>query len=182
MLEIGAGIGTAGISLSLLGHKVVVSDREPALLQTMQDNIDLNGCQRVCKVLNLDWSRGVKSAQTRKLLARQNFGCLIGADVIYSPEMSDLIIRLLPVSCMMREIRRARRYTRRGIAKSRQTGSKNMKTYKYNTQRVTPAQEARARARARARAHTHTHTHTPGCSSSRWPRFVRESHQTSAWG
>ena len=105
ILEIGAGIGAAGISLSLLGHKVVVSDCEPALLQTMKDNIDLNGCQRMCKVLNLDWSKGVESAQTRKLLARQNFGCIIGADVIYSPEMSDLIIRLLPVSCVMHQIR-----------------------------------------------------------------------------
>ena len=148
MLEIGAGIGIAGISLSLLGHKVVVSDREPALLQTMQDNIDLNGCQHVCKVLNLDWSKGVESAQTRKLLARQNFGCLIGADVIYSPEMSDLIIRLLPVSCVMRGIRRAKGYCMRTIAESRQTDSKNMKSYKCNTQRVT-----------RARTHTHTHTH-----------------------
>ena len=123
MLEIGAGIGTAGISLSLLGHKVVVSDREPALLQTMQDNIDLNGCQRMCKVLHLDWAKGVESARTRKLLARQNFGCLIGADVIYSPEMSDLIIRLLPVSFDASD-QRDKGYTRSGIAESRQIDSK----------------------------------------------------------
>jgi predicted nicotinamide N-methyase len=97
MLEIGAGLGTVGISLALLGHQVVVSDREPALLQTMQDNIDANACQRTCKVLNLDWAKGAESPKMRTLLSRQNFGCLIGADVIYSPEMCDLIVRLLPI-------------------------------------------------------------------------------------
>jgi len=31
------------------------------------------------------------------MLQRQGFGTMIGADVIYSPEMCDLIIKLLPV-------------------------------------------------------------------------------------
>jgi hypothetical protein len=47
-----------GIALGRLGHKVVLSDREPVLLDTMRANIQDNGVHDNCKARNLPNSSG----------------------------------------------------------------------------------------------------------------------------
>eukprot|EP00960_Hanusia_phi_P041875 755185-Hanusia_phi.AAC.1 len=95
ILELGAGLGVVGIALAKQGHRVVVSDREPALLARMQENVEVNKVEKTCKVLNLDWAEVAKPRMS-KLLRAQAFSSVIAADIIYEEEMADLIIGVLP--------------------------------------------------------------------------------------
>ncbi|EKX31785.1 hypothetical protein GUITHDRAFT_149075 [Guillardia theta CCMP2712] len=95
ILELGAGLGVVGIALAKQGHKVVVSDREPALLARMQENVEVNQVERTCKVLDLDWAE-VAKPRVSKLLKAQGFSSVVAADIIYEEEMADLILGVLP--------------------------------------------------------------------------------------
>jgi len=94
MLEVGAGLGLAGMSLAKLGHKVVLSDREPLLLDRLQDSINHNQVQEFCRVINLDW-KDVGVSKMRRLLRTQKFSTVIGADVVYSEDQADMLVNVL---------------------------------------------------------------------------------------
>mmetsp|Transcript_25908 Transcript_25908/g.72300 ORF Transcript_25908/g.72300 Transcript_25908/m.72300 type:complete len:412 (-) Transcript_25908:102-1337(-) len=94
ILEIGAGIGLVGVAVAKLGMKVVVSDREPALLQRMRENVEAEGVEDMCKVLPLDWSKAGDPKQKR-ILAAQRFSAVIGADVVYEEEHTELVAHVL---------------------------------------------------------------------------------------
>jgi len=95
VLEVGAGLGLAGIVLAKLGRKVVLSDREPVLLDRLQENIGTNGVGENCRVLALDWAMAGR-VKMRRLLQAQRFSAVIGADVIYCEPSADLMVRMLP--------------------------------------------------------------------------------------
>eukprot|EP00747_Dinoflagellata_sp_TGD_P123836 gnl/TRDRNA2_/TRDRNA2_173888_c0_seq1.p1 gnl/TRDRNA2_/TRDRNA2_173888_c0~~gnl/TRDRNA2_/TRDRNA2_173888_c0_seq1.p1 ORF type:complete len:334 (-),score=22.66 gnl/TRDRNA2_/TRDRNA2_173888_c0_seq1:5-979(-) len=85
ILEIGAGVGLAGISIAKLGYEVVLSDREPTLLDRIRENIEANSVQNQCRVLDLDWA-AAGQPKMRRLLHAQKFSAVIGADLIYESE------------------------------------------------------------------------------------------------
>lgn len=100
LLEIGAGVGFVGIGLGKLGKRVVMSDREPTLLDRMRDNIEANEVEAQCKVLNLDWAK-VGEPKMQRLLGAQNFAAVIGADLVYEGEpqvrlVADVLRHALP--------------------------------------------------------------------------------------
>ena len=45
MLELGAGLGAAGLLLARSGRRVVLSEREPALLRALETAVAANGLQ-----------------------------------------------------------------------------------------------------------------------------------------
>lgn len=85
-LEIGAGTGFAGIALAKTGVRTVLSEREPALLQLLHDNISKNEVEKQCRVLDLDWNALEQPGKMRRLLRAQRFGLVMGADVVYEGE------------------------------------------------------------------------------------------------
>jgi len=92
-LELGSGIGLAGIALAKLGHKVVLSDREPVLLDSLREHVKLNEVQDRCRVLELDWA--AVRAKSR-LLRAQHFSLVIGADLVYEGrEQAQLLAEVL---------------------------------------------------------------------------------------
>jgi predicted nicotinamide N-methyase len=94
VLELGSGLGLAGLTLAKLGHKVVLSDREPVILEKLQEHIEVNCTQDKCRVLNLDWAQAGE-ARLRRILKAQNFSAVMGADVIYSEDQVHLVVPLL---------------------------------------------------------------------------------------
>jgi len=82
ILELGAGIGLAGLAAARLGRRVVMSDREPVLLDALQENIRLNGLEEQCRTLPLDWAAVGRPGLSAKL-RRQKFSAVVGADLIY---------------------------------------------------------------------------------------------------
>eukprot|EP00933_Yihiella_yeosuensis_P063638 TRINITY_DN66852_c0_g1_i1.p1 TRINITY_DN66852_c0_g1~~TRINITY_DN66852_c0_g1_i1.p1 ORF type:complete len:447 (+),score=82.33 TRINITY_DN66852_c0_g1_i1:99-1439(+) len=94
VLELGAGLGLSGIALAKLGHEVVLSDREPALLERMRENIEANCVQKSCKVLDLDWAKAGEP-KMRRMLAAQRFSAVIGSDLIYEDWQAELVVNVL---------------------------------------------------------------------------------------
>lgn len=92
VLEVGAGLGLAGIMLAKMGYRVILSDREPVLLDRIQENIVENKVETGCRVLNFDWA---KVPKMRRLLRAQRFSAVIGADVVYTEVGADLLVGVL---------------------------------------------------------------------------------------
>jgi len=93
VLEVGSGIGLVGIALAQLGYKVVLSDREPVLLDNLRESIKFNKVQDRCRVLELDWA--AVRAKSR-LLRAQHFSLVIGADLVYEGrEQAQLLAEVL---------------------------------------------------------------------------------------
>mmetsp|Transcript_71710 Transcript_71710/g.173708 ORF Transcript_71710/g.173708 Transcript_71710/m.173708 type:complete len:408 (-) Transcript_71710:253-1476(-) len=92
VLEVGAGLGLAGIMLAKIGYKVVLSDREPVLLDRLRENVEENKAEASCRVLNFDWA---KAPKMHRLLRAQRFSAVIGADVVYTEVGADLLVDVL---------------------------------------------------------------------------------------
>lgn len=94
VLEIGAGLGFPGIALAKLGHSVHVSDREPVLLDMLEENIASNGVGGNCSVLPLAWeSVGEPAVQLQ--LKEKRFDVVIGADLVYEEAHCAPLVRVL---------------------------------------------------------------------------------------
>jgi len=94
VLELGAGLGLAGISLAKLGQRVVLIEREPVLLDRLKENVTLNCVENKCRVLSLDWAQ-VGEPKMRRLLQAQKFSAVIGSDVVYEECHTDLLVNVL---------------------------------------------------------------------------------------
>lgn len=92
LLEVGAGLGLTGITLAKMGYRVVLSDREPVLLDRLQENVEQNNVQAGCRVLNFDWA---KAPKMHRLLRAQRFSAVVGADVVYTEVATDLLVGVL---------------------------------------------------------------------------------------
>jgi len=94
VLELGAGLGFAGLALAKLGHSVVLSDQEPVILDVLESNVVRNRVDDRCEVLPLAWG-SVLEAGTRQLLDSKHFDVVMGADVIYELAACDQMVNVL---------------------------------------------------------------------------------------
>jgi len=97
VLELGAGVGLSGVVLAKLGRKVVLSDREPALLEALEENVRINQVEDRCRVLRLDWA-DVRKPNVRKFLKRQRISAVIGSDLAYEKCHAQLLVGVLTCS------------------------------------------------------------------------------------
>lgn len=88
VLEIGAGLGLAGIAMALAGHRVIVTDYDESALEFVQTSAALNNAS-LEDVRILDWRKPPD----------QRFSLIIGADVGYEAKdhkpVADLLVRCL---------------------------------------------------------------------------------------
>jgi len=80
--------------MARLGCKVALSDREPALLEALHENVRGNAVGDRCRVLRLDWAE-VGKPKVGQLLRRQRFTAVIGSDLAYEPGHADLVVNVL---------------------------------------------------------------------------------------
>mmetsp|Transcript_41381 Transcript_41381/g.89701 ORF Transcript_41381/g.89701 Transcript_41381/m.89701 type:complete len:302 (-) Transcript_41381:6-911(-) len=79
VLELGSGLGTAGLVAATLGAaEVVLSDRSGPVLESLQGNMHLNPDSRCLQCIPLDWS----SVQERGGEVK-DFDTVIGSDILY---------------------------------------------------------------------------------------------------
>lgn len=90
VLEVGAGLGLVGLGVaaSLRGRAdVLLTDHDPAAVQALGAQIELNGLTNVAAA-ELDW--GSPGA-----LAGERFDVVIGCDVVYEARSHELLLALL---------------------------------------------------------------------------------------
>jgi predicted nicotinamide N-methyase len=92
VLELGAGLGLAGMVAAKLGAaSVVLTDSVPALSAAQQENVAQNGLDAVVRVAQLDWDEAAPCTQCHEA------ECVIGSDVVYGNEHADALPRVLAV-------------------------------------------------------------------------------------
>lgn len=84
-LEIGCGLGLAGIAAAMAGAKVLLTDVNPHAVTFARHNARRNGCADA-GVMRLSWL--FPSLEGR-------FDVILGSDVIYDPDHFDPIARLI---------------------------------------------------------------------------------------
>lgn len=85
ILEIGGGIGVAGIYAAMCGHKVTITDINEDALLFARANVLLNGVTRA-QVKKLDWN---------ETNLREPYDVIVGAEVIYDRESYSLLVDFL---------------------------------------------------------------------------------------
>lgn len=88
VLEIGCGVGLAGIVAAGLGGNVVQTDHEPAVLALAAANAEQNGITGISQRL-ADW---------RAWPLSERFDLVLGADVLYEAAMHDAVARVIDAS------------------------------------------------------------------------------------
>ena len=90
VLELGAGLGVAGLVAAKLGAaSVVLTDSVPALSAAQLDNVAQNGLDAVVRVAHLDWDDVELCTQCHEA------ECIIGSDVVYGNEHADALPHVL---------------------------------------------------------------------------------------
>jgi len=88
ILELGSGIGLGGVCIDKLHEgrdddwKVVLTDRDEAVLQILQVHLRLNRCQRRTTCDKLSWGSDLSEFANR----HGRFDFIMGADVVYEEE------------------------------------------------------------------------------------------------
>ena len=83
-IEIGCGLGLAGVAALMAGLQVVFTDYSPAALALASHNAHLNGFDRF-ETKYLDWQDP----------ARESFDLVLGADVLYESRCLSDVLRVL---------------------------------------------------------------------------------------
>lgn len=73
ILELGSGLGVAGISAAVMGHTITLTEHNPDALKFLMANASLNGCDRIT-IRHLDWLRPELEGR---------FNLIIGSDIVY---------------------------------------------------------------------------------------------------
>lgn len=84
LLEIGAGVGTAGIVAAALGHDVTITEYNQDALHFIRANAEINGCPQA-RIRHLDWNRPDLD---------QRFDLIIGSEVTYKAEYIPVLASL----------------------------------------------------------------------------------------
>lgn len=84
-IEIGCGLGLAGIVALSLGMRVTFADYDPCALKFAADNARLNG-YREFRTLEIDWRRPLENLR---------FPLVIGSDLIYEKRLVDPLVAFL---------------------------------------------------------------------------------------
>jgi predicted nicotinamide N-methyase len=85
ILEIGAGMGIAGIYAALCGHRVTITDIHEDALLFARANTLLNGIPHT-PVMKLDWANAVVDSP---------YDVIIGSEVVYERENYPVLVRFL---------------------------------------------------------------------------------------
>ena len=75
-LELGAGVGVAGMLVAKLGSEVTLTDGHPGVVSRLRANVALNGLDRLASVALLDWDVPVNDGQRYRLV--------LGADLAFA--------------------------------------------------------------------------------------------------
>ena len=86
-LELGAGLGVAGMVLARMGARVTLTDYHPIVLSRLRANVSLNGLEAATSVERLDWGTSRPGAD------RSRFRLLIGADLAFAERSAALLAR-----------------------------------------------------------------------------------------
>lgn len=81
ILELGAGLGVAGITAAAFGHRVTITEHDSHALEFLKANALLNHCPEAV-ICPLDWAR-------RELEGR--FDLIIGSEIVYSHQIIDML-------------------------------------------------------------------------------------------
>ena len=81
ILELGSGLGVAGISAAALGHTVTLTEYNQDALNFLHANAHLNGCDHVA-IRHLDWFRPELQGC---------FDLIIGSEIIYQEKAVDAL-------------------------------------------------------------------------------------------
>jgi len=85
VLEIGAGMGVAGLFLGAYGHKVTITDYDEDALELLRINAELNGLTDNVSISRLDW-------HNPDLKGKYDIIC--GSELVYSETSIEPIINL----------------------------------------------------------------------------------------
>jgi predicted nicotinamide N-methyase len=81
ILELGAGLGVAGITAAAFGHHVTITEHDPHALEFLKANALLNNCPHAV-IRPLDWDRRELEGQ---------FDVIIGSEIVYSDQIIDML-------------------------------------------------------------------------------------------
>ncbi len=84
VLEIGCGLGVAGVVAAAFGHRVTLSERDPHALRFAKAIAQLNDCAPA-GFLAMDWEHPP---------LRQRFDLIVGSEVIYREEIVPAVVNL----------------------------------------------------------------------------------------
>ncbi|KAI7839127.1 hypothetical protein COHA_007130 [Chlorella ohadii] len=112
VVELGAGMGLVGLLCAALGAQhVLLTDYEPQVLAHLDKNAALNGLQKRCASLRLDWRQPAASLAQQQ---QGNWHRIVAADVLYAsavvqPLIATLRLLLHPegVTLIGHQVRRA---------------------------------------------------------------------------
>lgn len=95
ILELGSGTGLTGITISLLGYDIILTDLKE-IVPNLKINVDLNKCN--AKVDVLDWTDA--SSFINKNSHPAEFKTLVIADPIYSPDHPKYVVNMIKTFLM----------------------------------------------------------------------------------
>ena len=84
-LEVGAGMGVAGIFAAAFGHRITITDHNEDAIRFARANAALNGLENI-KFALLDWNR---------LTVDNQYDYIIGSEVIYKEELFEPLMNVL---------------------------------------------------------------------------------------
>jgi len=73
ILELGSGLGVAGIVSAVMGHCITLTERNPDALNFLQANAGINGCDRIA-IHYLDWFHPQLEGR---------FDLIVGSEIVY---------------------------------------------------------------------------------------------------
>lgn len=85
VLEIGAGLGVAGIVASSFGHSLTITDYQDEILDFVRVSAAVNGCERIDSA-KLDWLDPTDIGR---------FHTIIGAEVLFHPKFFEPLLNVL---------------------------------------------------------------------------------------
>jgi len=94
--ELGAGVGLSGLVAAHYAQRTIITDRVPAVLELIDENIALNELQQRACSFKLEWGReSAKKMREGCNGASQMWwprnACIIAADVVY-PDIGDVLL------------------------------------------------------------------------------------------
>ncbi|GAM26024.1 hypothetical protein SAMD00019534_091990 [Acytostelium subglobosum LB1] len=93
VLELGSGLGIAGLAAGLLAKSVLMTDYTPKIVRTLRDNVKINSIKvpairSSCEVAPLDWKRD-------KVPKVHGFEVIIGTEVVYDVNLVEALARVI---------------------------------------------------------------------------------------
>ncbi len=81
ILELGSGLGVAGIVSAVMGHCITLTERNPDALNFLQANAGINGCDQIA-IHYLDWFHP-------QLMGR--FDLIVGSEIVYQDSVIEAL-------------------------------------------------------------------------------------------